>query len=165
MTTTTTPPPAPVQENLLKLNKAELQAEYKKVIGSEPDPALTKDELANEIKAALEKVVPTNPNEGNDPGDEQQENSNTSADSGTEQSNGEKQGEAKASENNTTIPPTTTTPPPAPVQEKMIPDGSVKVVKIIEGKVVDTNVMTQRAWDNLPVHKYGWSIDKPKELQ
>ena len=62
MTTTTTPPPAPVQENLLKLNKAELQAEYKKVIGSEPDPALTKDELANEIKAALEKVVPTNPN-------------------------------------------------------------------------------------------------------
>lgn len=54
---------------------------------------------------------------------------------------------------------------PAPTVTQAAVPGVLKLVKIEDGKVVDRTTMKKQAWDHLPPHKYGWSIEKPAELQ
>lgn len=57
-----------------------------------------------------------------------------------------------------------TSPLPTQSEEAHIPNGYLKVVKLDNGKVIDRSTMTKASWDLLPQHKYGWSIEKPSEL-
>ena len=43
--------------------------------------------------------------------------------------------------------------------------GVLKLVKIEDGKVIDRTTMPKASYDLLPPHKYGWTIEKPAELQ
>jgi len=56
-------------------------------------------------------------------------------------------------------------PQPNKVQVEDVPDGYLKLIKTEGGKIVDRTTMTKQTWNLLPPHKYGWQIEKPKELK
>lgn len=157
-----TPTPTPTAETLNKLSKPELQEEYKKVIDSPADAALSKGQLVQAILDKLAQVDAANGGEGNGtPGGNEGLN-----DKGPDQGDpGDEHTDSNSGNAPGTEPLETPTPTPTAETEAEVPTGHVRLVKLEDGKIVDQSTMTQAAWDNLPQHKFGWSIAKPKELQ
>ncbi|HJV19292.1 MAG TPA: hypothetical protein VJ552_05380 [Sediminibacterium sp.] len=157
--------PENTAENLVKLSKPELQEKYKEVIGTPADAALTKQELADAILKHVNAGTETQNGGSNAPGGDAPNASVAGADGAGP---GPDQGDP-GDEQNAGSGATPETPNAGNATENTaennVPDGHLRLVKVENGKVVDQSTMTQAAWDNLPAHKFGWSIAKPIELQ